>query len=115
MKVRIGEKLLSEMRRAELHHGVSYSEIARKALRKTRRLKIRIKRKKAETTYGGEAIRIDVEESEFPGVTPPEIRSAIAWYLSRQPETPAPRPVDDGGLIAGVDYFLEPRASVLTR
>ena len=70
MKVRIGEKLLSEMRRAELRHGVSYSEIARKALRKTRRLKIRIKRKKAETTYGGEAIRIDIEESEFPGVTP---------------------------------------------
>nr|DAY22046.1 MAG TPA: TraY domain [Caudoviricetes sp.] len=106
MKVRFGEKLLSEMRRAELHHGVSYSEIARKALRKTRRLKIRIKRKKAETTYGGEAIRIDVEESEFPGVTPAEIRSAIAWYLSRQPETPAPRPVDDGGLIAGVDYKI---------
>ena len=46
MKVRFGEKLLSEMRRAELRHGVSYSEIARKALRKSRRLKVRIKRKK---------------------------------------------------------------------
>ena len=113
MKVRFGEKLLSEMRRAELRHGVSYSEIARKALRKTRRQKIILE--SADSTYGGEAIRINVEESEFPGVTPAEIRSAIAWYLSQQPETPAPRPVDDGGLVEGVDYFLEPRASVLTR
>ena len=104
MKVRFGEKLLSEMRRAELRHGVSYSEIARKALRKSRRLKVRIRRKKAETTYQGEAIRIDVKESEFPGVTPAEIRSAITWYLANQPTVPAPRPVDDGGLIAGVDY-----------
>ena len=115
MKIRFGIELLEQMRQASVRHKVTYSEIARKALRKTRRLKIRIKRKKAETTYGGEAIRINVEESEFPGVTPAEIRSAITWYLSRQPETPAPRPVDDGGLVEGVDYFLEPRASVLTR
>ena len=104
MKVRFGEKLLSEMRAAELRHGVSYSEIARKALRKTRRLKIRIRRKKAETTYQGEAIRIDVKASEFPRVTPAEIRSAVAWYLSHQPAVPPLRPVDDGGLIEGVDY-----------
>lgn len=113
MKIRFGIELLEQMRQASVCHKVTYSEIARKALRKTRRQKIILE--SADSTYGGEAIRIDVEESEFPRVTPAEIRSAITWYLSRQPETPAPRPVDDGGLVEGVDYFLEPRASVLTR
>ena len=104
MQVRFGTELLEQMRRAGTRHGATYSEIARKALRKSRRLKITLER--ADTTYGGEAIRIDADESEFTGVTGAEIRSAIAWYLSEQKETPVPPPVDDGGLVEGEDYFL---------
>lgn len=102
MQVRFGTDLLEQMRWASARHGATYSEIARKAIRRSRRLKIALDR--ADTTYGGEAIRIDAEDSEFPGVTGAEIRSAIAWYLSTQEDTPAPPPVNDGGLVEGVDY-----------
>ena len=104
MQVRFGVELLDQMRRAGARHGATYSEIARKAVRKSRRLKIALER--ADTTYGGEAIRIDADESEFPGVTGAEIRSAVAWYLSAQKNTPAPPPVNDGGLVEGVDYLI---------
>lgn len=104
MQVRFGAELLEQMRRAGARHGATYSEIARKAVRKSRRLKIALER--ADSTYGGEAIRIDADESEFPGVTGAEIRSAIAWYLSVQNDPPAPPPINDGGLVAGVDYKI---------
>ena len=40
MKIRSGIELLEQMRQASVRHKVTYSEIARKALRKTRRQKI---------------------------------------------------------------------------
>lgn len=78
--VRIGAKLLADLQLLEKQTPFSYSEIARKAVRKYRRLRPDLSGIEVDSTYTGTVIRFELEQK----LDPEDLRRILAWYISLQ-------------------------------
>ena len=96
--VRIGGKLLADLQLLEKQTPFSYSEIARKAIRKYRRIRPDISAITPDSTYTGSVLRFELEFK----IAPEDLRKILAWYISLQdlskpfytaPEIPAEKAI----------------------
>lgn len=96
--VRIGEKLLADLQILEKQTPFSFSEIARKAIRKYRRIRPDISAITPDSTYTGSVLRLELEYK----IAPEDLRKILAWYISLQdlrkpfytpPEIPAEKAI----------------------
>ena len=78
--VRIGGKLLADLQLLEKQTPFSYSEIARKAIRKYRRIRPDLSTITPDSTYAGSVIRFELEFK----IAPEDLRKILAWYISLQ-------------------------------
>lgn len=76
--VRIGGKLLADLQLLEKQTPFSYSEIARKAIRKFRHLRPDLSAVLPDSTYAGSVIRFELEFK----IAPEDLRRILAWYIS---------------------------------
>lgn len=76
--VRIGARLLADLQLLEKQTPFSYSEIARKAVRKFRRLRPDLSGIEVDSTYTGTVIRFELEQK----LDPEDLRRILAWYIS---------------------------------
>lgn len=76
--VRIGARLLADLQLLEKQTPFSYSEIARKAVRKFRRLRPDLSGIEVDSTYTGTVIRFELEEK----LDPEDLRKILTWYIS---------------------------------
>lgn len=76
--VRIGAKLLADLQLLEKQTPFSYSEIARKAVRKFRRLRPDLSGIEVDSTYTGTVIRFELEQK----LDPEDLRRILTWYIS---------------------------------
>lgn len=75
--VRIGEKLLADLQILEKQTPFSYSEIARKAIRKYRRIRPDLSAITPDSTYSGSVIRFELEYK----IAPEDLRKILVWYI----------------------------------
>ena len=75
--VRIGEKLLADLQILEKQTPFSYSEIARKAIRKYRRIRPDLSAITPDSTYSGSVIRFELEFK----IAPEDLRKILVWYI----------------------------------
>lgn len=78
--VRIGEKLLADLQILEKQTPFSYSEIARKAIRKYRRIRPDLSAITPDSTYSGSVLRFELEYK----IAPEDLRKILTWYISLQ-------------------------------
>ena len=76
--VRIGAKLLADLQLLEKQTPFSYSEIARKAVRKYRRLRPDVSGIVVDSTYTGTVLRFELEQK----LDPEDLRRILTWYIS---------------------------------
>lgn len=76
--VRIGAKLLADLQLLEKQTPFSYSEIARKAIRKFRRLRPDLSGVEVDSTYTGTVLRFGLEQK----LDPEDLRRILTWYIS---------------------------------
>ena len=76
--VRIGAKLLADLQLLEKQTPFSYSEIARKAVRKYRRLRPDLSGIEVDSTYTGTVLRFELEQK----LDPEDLRRILTWYIS---------------------------------
>lgn len=76
--VRIGAKLLADLQLLEKQTPFSYSEIARKAIRKFRRLRPDLSGVEVDSTYTGTVLRFELEQK----LDPEDLRRILTWYIS---------------------------------
>ncbi len=76
--VRIGAKLLADLQLLEKQTPFSYSEIARKAVRKYRSLCPDLSGIEVDSTYTGTVLRFELEER----LDPEDLRRILTWYIS---------------------------------
>lgn len=76
--VRIGAKLLADLQLLEKQTPFSYSEIARKAVRKFRRLRPDLSGMEVDSTYTGTVLRFELEQK----LDPEDLRRILTWYIS---------------------------------
>ncbi len=75
--VRIGGKLLADLQLLEKQTPFSYSEIARKAIRKYRRIRPDLSAVAPGSTYAGSVIRFELEFK----IAPEDLRKILVWYI----------------------------------
>lgn len=75
--VRIGGKLLADLQLLEKQTPFSFSEIARKAIRKYRRIRPDLSTITPDSTYSGSVIRFELEYK----IAPEDLRKILAWYI----------------------------------
>lgn len=78
--VRIGGQLLSDLQKLERQTPFSFSEMARRAVRKYRRLRPDLSAIKPDSTYAGNGIRFELKyrlDSE-------DLREILTWYIGLQ-------------------------------
>lgn len=78
--VRIGGKLLADLQLLEKQTPFSYSEIARKAIRKYRRIRPDLSASTPDSTYSGSVLRFELEFK----IAPEDLRKILTWYISLQ-------------------------------
>ena len=76
--VRIGAKLVADLQFLKKQTPFSYSEIARKAIRKYRRLRPDLSGIEVDSTYTGTVLRFELEEK----LDPEDLRRILTWYIS---------------------------------
>lgn len=76
--VRIGAKLLADLQLLEKQTPFSYSEIARKAIRKFRSLRPDLSGVEVDSTYTGTVLRFELEQK----LDPEDLRRILTWYIS---------------------------------
>lgn len=76
--VRIGAKLLADLQLLEKQTPFSYSEIARKAIRKYRRLRPDLSGIEVDSTYTGTVLRFELEQR----LDPEDLRRILTWYIN---------------------------------
>lgn len=76
--VRIGAGLLADLQLLEKQTPFSYSEIARKAVRKYRRLRPDLSGMELDSTYTGTVLRFELEQK----LDPEDLRRILTWYIS---------------------------------
>jgi hypothetical protein len=123
MMLRISPELHAKMKLASDIYRVSYSEMARMALRRYRNqtnVWIKVprpryagsekpaepeqKRANARSTYGGIPIRLDIPATLIGDKEPAELRQIIEWYLDQHDFKPQSQFETD--LIEGQDYNI---------
>lgn len=77
MRIRLSSELIGMLREAGVAYDISYSDIAKKAIRKYSRIKPVLDIDNQETTYQGECYRLDII-TDLPA---PLIRAVLHWYL----------------------------------
>ncbi|MEI3038473.1 MAG: hypothetical protein V8T90_05315 [Victivallales bacterium] len=78
--VRIGGKLLKDLQTLERQTPFSFSGIARKAVRKYRRLRPDLSAITPDSTYSGSVIRFELETK----LAPEDLRKILVWYIGLQ-------------------------------
>lgn len=78
--IRIGGKLLTDLQTLERKTPFSYSAIARKAIRKYRRLRPDLSAITPDSTYSGSVIRFELECK----LAPEDLRKILVWYIGMQ-------------------------------
>lgn len=78
--VRIGGKLLADLQTLERQTPFSFSAIARKAVRKFRRLRPDLSAIAPDSTYAGTVIRFELENK----LNPEDLRKILTWYIGLQ-------------------------------
>lgn len=78
--VRIGGQLLKDLQKLERQTPFSFSEMARKAVRKYRRLRPDLSAIEPDSTYTGSVIRFELEYR----LDPEDLRKILTWYISLQ-------------------------------
>ena len=78
--VRIGGKLRTDLQILEKQTPFSFSEIARKAIRKYRRIRPDLSTIAPDSTYSGSVIRFELEYK----IAPEDLRKILTWYISLQ-------------------------------
>ena len=76
--VRIGARLLADLQLLEKQTPFSFSEIARKAVRKYRRLHPDLSGIEVDSTYTGTVLRFELEQK----LDPEDFRKILTWYIS---------------------------------
>ena len=100
--VRIGAKLLADLQLLEKQTPFSYSEIARKAVRKYRRLRPDLSGVEVDSTYTGTVLRLELEQS----LDPEDLREILTWYISLHDLSKPFTQLPSTHLREGVDYFI---------
>ena len=75
--VRIGGQLLKDLQKLERQTPFSFSEMARKAVRKYRRLRPDLSAIEPDSTYTGNVIRFELEYR----LDPEDLRKILTWYI----------------------------------
>ena len=75
--IRIGGKLLADLQILEKQTPFSFSGIARKAIRKFRRLRPDLSAITPDSTYSGSVIRFELEYK----IAPEDLRKILVWYI----------------------------------
>ena len=78
--VRIGGKLLADLQTVERQTPFSFSAIARKAVRKFRRIRPDLSAIAPGSTYSGTVIRFELENK----LNPEDLRKILTWYIGLQ-------------------------------
>lgn len=78
--VRIGGKLLADLQTLERQTPFSFSAIARKAVRKFRRIRPDLSAIAPDSTYSGSVIRFELEYK----LNPEDLRKILTWYIGLQ-------------------------------
>lgn len=78
--VRIGGKLLADLQTLERQTPFSFSMIARKAVRKFRRLRPDLSGIEVDSTYTGTVLRFELEYK----LNPEDLRKILTWYIRLQ-------------------------------
>ncbi len=78
--VRIGGKLLADLQTLERQTPFSFSMIARKAVRKFRRISPDLSAIAPDSTYAGTVIRFELEYK----IAPEDLRKILTWYIGLQ-------------------------------
>lgn len=78
--VRIGGKLLADLQTVERQTPFSFSAIARKAVRKFRRIRPDLSAIAPDSTYSGSVIRFELENK----LNPEDLRKILTWYIGLQ-------------------------------
>lgn len=78
--VRIGGKLLADLQTLERQTPFSFSMIARKAVRKFRRIRPDLSAIAPDSTYSGSVIRFELEYK----IAPEDLRKILTWYIGLQ-------------------------------
>ena len=78
--VRIGGKLLADLQTLERQTPFSFSMIARKAVRKFRRIRPDLLAITPDSTYSGTVIRFELENK----LNPEDLRKILTWYIGLQ-------------------------------
>ena len=78
--VRIGGQLLSNLQKLQRQTPFSFSEMARKGVRKYRRLQPDLSAIEPDSTYTGSVIRFELEYR----LAPEDLRKILTWYISLQ-------------------------------
>ena len=100
--VRIGAKLLADLQLLEKQTPFSYSEIARKAVRKFRRLRPDLSGIEVDSTYAGTVLRFELEQK----LDPEDLRRILTWYISLHDLSKPFTQLPSTHLREGVDYFV---------
>ena len=100
--VRIGAKLLADLQLLEKQTPFSYSAIARKAVRKFRRLRPDLSGIEVDSTYTGTVIRFELEQK----LDPEDLRRILTWYISLHDLSKPFVQLPSTHLREGVDYFV---------
>lgn len=104
-KVRLGNELHEKIKTASILYKADYPEIARKAVKKARRLAPDLSGIEPGTTYGGEAFSFDLK-GLFEGDAD-TFRRILAWYLSLHDLTKKPvAEFNPDGLTEGEHYNI---------
>ena len=78
--VRIGGQLLKDLQKLERQTPFSFSEMARKAVRKYRRLRPDLSAITPDSTYSGSVIRFELEHK----LDADDFRKILTWYIKQQ-------------------------------
>lgn len=106
MKIRLSGKTLELLRKVAEATGLSHSDIARRSLRKARRIKPDLSAVDPGSTYGGLPVRLDIPEHLTAGMNTDDIRAALHWNLERHAHLEKPPVPEESKLIEGRDYVL---------
>lgn len=118
MRLRVDTDLLERLRSASERYALPIAEIARRALRWSRKPGVCVVNSQTRrvTTYGGENLKLqDIPQDLVARRTPARIRAILRAYLDAHDRGgAAPAPDLEGNLLEGVHYNVS-QAEVLRR
>ena len=112
MDLRVSEKLYERLWRASENYELSISDIARRAIRKWRRVSggsVECLKREKGSTYQGKALKLLIPDALSDGLSGGDIRGILDWYLRIHESAPAPlrRPLELEPGREGVDYKIK--------